>query len=242
MNDILRAVGFAADKHVRQVRNHTNEPYVMHCIRVALAVSEAGFKPDVVVAALLHDTIEDTQTTREEIRDAFGEAVANMVEDLTDSPKEVGNRAQRKRMDADRIIASSAAVQSIKCADICDNLPSIVQYDPDFACYFVREADYLVPKLSKANTVLRSRALLEIEGAKTVLGSRMHDYHVDLTLEQYGEWYKRTRMHRAPFYRLGQQFYNELIHNQPPWPELFYEQNESKVLRMIMQQVKFKET
>src|SRR4051812_35779376 len=78
---IKSAIQFAAKKHHGQLR-HGREPlpYVTHLFSVALLVAESGAHDDVVIAALLHDTLEDTETTREEIAAAFGEHVAKLIE------------------------------------------------------------------------------------------------------------------------------------------------------------------
>lgn len=77
---IKRAIQFAARKHHGQIRRETEPlPYVTHPFSVALLVAEDGAHDDVVTAALLHDTIEDTGTTREEIAATFNENVADLV-------------------------------------------------------------------------------------------------------------------------------------------------------------------
>jgi (p)ppGpp synthase/HD superfamily hydrolase len=82
---IKKAIQFAARKHHGQFRNETEPlPYVTHLFSVALLVAEDGADDDVVTAALLHDTIEDTGTTREEIVVAFNERVAELVEAVSE--------------------------------------------------------------------------------------------------------------------------------------------------------------
>jgi (p)ppGpp synthase/HD superfamily hydrolase len=84
---ILRAADFAADKHRDQRRKgKLKRPYVNHCIEVASLLANVGRVVDdnVLVAALLHDTIEDTDTTRDEIASAFGLSIADIVMEVTD--------------------------------------------------------------------------------------------------------------------------------------------------------------
>src|SRR5688500_16356630 len=72
---VLRAAEFAADRHRRQRRKgKTKRPYIGHCIEVAKLIAEVGKVEDaaILAAALLHDTVEDTKTTREDLREAFG--------------------------------------------------------------------------------------------------------------------------------------------------------------------------
>src|SRR5262252_1582094 len=84
---VLRAADAAARWHVHQHRKGTaEEPYINHLLEVATLVAEAtgGKDPELVVAALLHDAIEDQEVPRSLIADAFGEEVAKLVEEVTD--------------------------------------------------------------------------------------------------------------------------------------------------------------
>jgi len=89
MNDIvaiMRAADFAARKHTGQKRKGREaEPYLNHLIEVATLVAEAtDGRPDAVIAALLHDAIEDQDVTHSEIADLFGPTVASLVAEVTD--------------------------------------------------------------------------------------------------------------------------------------------------------------
>ena len=89
-NDVLRiarAIDFAARKHAAQRRKgEAAEPYINHLAEVALLVAEAtkGADADLVIAALLHDTIEDQGVRYEELAEAFGAEVADLVQEVTD--------------------------------------------------------------------------------------------------------------------------------------------------------------
>ena len=77
---IKKAIQFAAKKHNGHMRKETEPlPYITHLFSVALLVAEDGADDDTVSAALLHDTVEDTETTREEIATEFNERVAELV-------------------------------------------------------------------------------------------------------------------------------------------------------------------
>ena len=94
MNRILQAAHFAAIKHAGQRRRGAQaSPYINHPIEVALHLSAVGQveDEDILIAALLHDTIEDTDTSREEITGEFGERVAFLVTECTDD-KSLPNR------------------------------------------------------------------------------------------------------------------------------------------------------
>ncbi len=143
---MLDAVIFATERHAGQVRKWGGEPYILHCMRVAYAVEKAALPTIAVIAALLHDVLEDTATTRQEILNTFGEEITALVVALTDEPARIGglpghnpNRVARKAADRGRILKAGPLAQGIKLADIADNLPSIAQYDPGFAKVMLAE-------------------------------------------------------------------------------------------------------
>lgn len=81
---IDRAIAFAARAHLGQRRKAGDVPYIAHPIAVAMILLKMGCEETVVAAALLHDTVEDTDATLEEVRDAFGEEVAGIVAGVTE--------------------------------------------------------------------------------------------------------------------------------------------------------------
>jgi (p)ppGpp synthase/HD superfamily hydrolase len=126
-----RALDFAARKHVHQRRKgELAEPYVNHLSDVARLLAEAtkGEDPTVVIAGLLHDTIEDTETTYAELAKEFGPAVAALVGEVTDDkslPK-----AERKRLQVETASRKSPRARMIKLADKTSNLHSMVASPP----------------------------------------------------------------------------------------------------------------
>jgi (p)ppGpp synthase/HD superfamily hydrolase len=159
MNDIVdRAELFARAAHgaVGQIRKYTGEAYVTHPIRVMGLVKTVLKDPDALAAALLHDVIEDTELTKEDILTEFGPRVAEMVVALSDPPKVEGgpNRKARKALDRDRLSKASASVQTIKVADMIDNTESIVAHDPKFAKIYLEEKRLLLDVLTKADAGL----------------------------------------------------------------------------------------
>jgi GTP diphosphokinase / guanosine-3',5'-bis(diphosphate) 3'-diphosphatase len=125
MNDVsllLEALAFAAEKHRMQRRKDDEaSPYINHPIALAQVLCNEGGITDTVVlcAALLHDTIEDTDTTAEELRKRFGEAIATIVVDVTDDkslPKET-----RKTLQVKHAPSLSREAKLVKLADkICN--------------------------------------------------------------------------------------------------------------------------
>lgn len=121
---VLKAADFAARAHRKQRRKDEEAtPYVNHVIEVAYLLAQAGCEPEVVAAGLLHDTIEDTGVTYEELAGEFGSRIADLVASVTDDkslPKLV-----RKEKQVEHARAASADVGAIKTADKTSNLRSI---------------------------------------------------------------------------------------------------------------------
>jgi guanosine-3',5'-bis(diphosphate) 3'-pyrophosphohydrolase len=80
--DVLRAIEFLEERHAGQKRA-SGEPYAVHPIETAIIVASMGLKKEAIISALLHDVLEDTNTTYEELKERFGETVANIVEGVT---------------------------------------------------------------------------------------------------------------------------------------------------------------
>lgn len=142
----------AAHGAVGQVRKYTGEPYWYHPARVAELVATAGLGQNAIAAALLHDVVEDTEITIEQIKEEFGNVVADYVYRLTDVSKpHDGNRATRKRIDREHVAKGCADVHSVKVADLIDNSISIIKHDPEFAKVYLQEKRLLLDVLVKAN-------------------------------------------------------------------------------------------
>lgn len=128
---VLRAAQFAAHKHREQRRKDAGEtPYVNHPIALAEVLhSDGGVRdPVTIAAALLHDTIEDTKTTYDELRGAFGDEVADVVMELTDV-KFLGKRS-RKRLQVARAGRASDRAKLVKLADKIANLRDLLASPP----------------------------------------------------------------------------------------------------------------
>jgi guanosine-3',5'-bis(diphosphate) 3'-pyrophosphohydrolase len=128
---ILKAAAFAARKHRDQRRkDKAASPYINHPIALAEILSRVGEirSADVLAAALLHDTLEDTETTRAELRAAFGPKIAKIVEEVTDDkrlPKQ-----QRKELQVEHAAHISKSAKLVKLADKISNLSDIITSPP----------------------------------------------------------------------------------------------------------------
>jgi (p)ppGpp synthase/HD superfamily hydrolase len=128
---LARAMDFAARKHRDQRRKGAAaEPYINHPAEVARLVAEATDGRDVTVllGALLHDTLEDTETTRAELRREFGAEVAALVAEVTDDKRL--KKRERKRLQVQRASSKSPRARMIKTADKTSNLRSLAKSPP----------------------------------------------------------------------------------------------------------------
>ena len=128
---LLRAATFAAEKHRHQRRKDAEaSPYINHPLAIASVLAvEAGVRDEaLLVAALLHDTVEDTETTFSELEAAFGSTVRRLVEEVTDDkllPKEM-----RKALQVEHAPHTSASAKQLKIADKICNIRDITESPP----------------------------------------------------------------------------------------------------------------
>ncbi len=162
-----QALEFARAAHGEQKRKYKDEYYIEHLIRVADMIREIPHSPELICAAYLHDILEDTDVPLTRIKQDYGKKVADLVEELTDEftkkkyPKL--NRRWRKKKETERLAKISWDAQSIKLADIIDNLPGIVENDPKFAKRYLPEMEALVDVLEfgEFNLLMKAREVVQ---------------------------------------------------------------------------------
>ncbi|HEY4787981.1 MAG TPA: HD domain-containing protein [Bacteroidales bacterium] len=123
----LTALKFAAEKHKSQRRKGCDQiPYINHPIKVAHLLYNVGQEKDteLLSAALLHDILEDTDTTELEMREAFGDRITNLVLEVTDDMSLTYD--DRKRFQIKKAPALSADAKKIKIADKISNIEDIL--------------------------------------------------------------------------------------------------------------------
>ena len=128
---LLKALAFAAHKHRDQRRKDpAASPYINHPIALAEVLAGEGGVADVEVlaAALLHDTIEDTATSHEELVNAFGSRVARIVAEVTDD--KALSKSERKRLQVEHAAHLSPEAKLVKLADKICNLRDIRSSPP----------------------------------------------------------------------------------------------------------------
>jgi len=161
IQQITKAVLFATEAHEGQTRKYTGEPYITHPMAVAHIVSGFGGSIEQVIAAYLHDTVEDVKRVTHKIIDAnFGADVALLVHGMTKHEYPEGTkRIDKKAAEAIRLAECDAGVQFIKCADIIHNSGTIIQHDVKFGALYLQENLNAVTLMTKAEPTLRDYAL-----------------------------------------------------------------------------------
>ena len=140
---LLNALTFAANKHREQRRKNVEaSPYINHPIEVATLLADDGAVTDtaLLIAAILHDTVEDTRTSFDEIEEAFGKEVRDLVDEVTDDrslPKQ-----RRKQLQIESAPHKSDRAKQLKIADKVCNIRDIDSENPA-GWELQRKAEYL---------------------------------------------------------------------------------------------------
>lgn len=127
---LIDAAKFAAEKHKTQMRKDGVTPYINHPVDVVEILWKVGEVRDGVtlIAAFLHDTIEDTDTTANEIANRFGDEVASVVLEVTDD--KTLSKAERKQRQIDTAPHKSNRAKILKIADKASNIKSLIELPP----------------------------------------------------------------------------------------------------------------
>ncbi|HEY1115707.1 MAG TPA: HD domain-containing protein [Chitinophagaceae bacterium] len=176
MEEVLKQIRDFADKsHGNQMRKYTPERYIVHPERVMKICR--GYSDDVTIlaAALLHDVLEDTPVTQEDIHDFLlglmdrekTERTVGLVVELTDvyvkEDYPQWNRRKRKERETARLEKTSADSQTVKYADIIDNSAEIIHYDTEFAPLFLHECRAILKKMTQGHPELYKRAIETVD-------------------------------------------------------------------------------
>ncbi len=158
MNDLVaQARRFATEAHQRidQRRKYTNQPYQEHLKAVAELVASVTDDAEMIAAAWLHDTVEDTPATFGDLEREFGRGVRELVAHLTDVSRPTdGNRAIRKAIDRNHIAQAPVQAKTVKLADLIDNCRDICRHDAKFGRVYLAEADALLAVLAEGDEKL----------------------------------------------------------------------------------------
>lgn len=177
-DEILTAVrDFADQSHGDQMRKYTPDRYIVHPERVMKICKKYTDDPCILSAALLHDVLEDTSVSRDQILNflktlmSASDAVKTLklVEELTDVYVKDAypqyNRKKRKELELARIMRISKEAQTIKYADILDNCREIVKHDRAFAGKFLNECRAILYSIRLGEKELHERSLSTVQQA-----------------------------------------------------------------------------
>jgi hypothetical protein len=169
---VLLAEGFGLCAHRNQQRKFEDAPYMVHPIRVARIVHEYTDDANVIAAAMMHDVLEDTDVTAEEMRRVFGDRITDLVLEVTDvSRPSDGIRQVRKDKDRKHLATSSDGGATIKLADLIDNAIGIAANDKGFAPVYLGEAEALLHVLRHGDERLWERTRSTLADAREKLES-----------------------------------------------------------------------
>ena len=172
---IEQIITFTDRAHGTQMRKYTPDRYIVHPVRVMEICKEYSDNEVVFAAALMHDVLEDTPTSIEEIRKFLQplmgkektEETIQLVIELTDvyikQNYPAWNRRERKQKERERMASISNDAQTIKYADILDNCREIVAHDRSFAKVFLNECLSLMKVMTKGNQLLYKRTMKLLE-------------------------------------------------------------------------------
>lgn len=158
MNDVYinRALLFSAKYFNDSCHNH-GKPVYLHCLRVAGDLHRLGYEDELIAAAILHDLLEDTDCTRENIAEAFGEEMAVLIEALSFSPED-GDKWERNRRCLEACAVHGRGAMIVKCADIADNSSFFSKASPVDQVYLRKKFAYA---LDLAERTIPGEAVLE---------------------------------------------------------------------------------
>ncbi len=123
-NTIERAASFAAEKHKNQYRKEGGLLYISHLFGVALILQKYNFPPTVIAIGLLHDTLEDTDTTEEEIKENFGEEILNIIKSISND--DTLNWKDKKKKYIESVRNANSEAKAVALADKIHNMQSLL--------------------------------------------------------------------------------------------------------------------
>ena len=198
---VYRAVGFAACAHRHQNRKYTGEPYLNHCIAVARLVALSGARVCTITAAVLHDVIEDTDVTFDDVLNNFDSGVAQLVMEVTSPTAHTkGNRALHHEVNLAHLAKTSVEAATIKIADIIDNTATIHTRDAAFAAIYLPEKQEALHRLQHGNAQLYARAeaqlsasLMVAKRANGMIGVITSNF-LEMPIKIYGQFFALEKM------------------------------------------------
>lgn len=141
-------IEFIKNKHAGKMRKFSKEPYSVHPIRVAETLKQMNENNNLIKAAYLHDTIEDTNTTFEEISEKFGLKVANLVKELTSDQSAIKEMGKAQYL-TKKMNSMSMEALTLKLADRLDNVSDLNASDLEFTRKYLKETQFILDHLKR---------------------------------------------------------------------------------------------
>lgn len=157
---IAHAFTYAAEKHTGQHRKGSGEPYIVHPRGVYKILRDLRIKDvQVLISSILHDTLEDTKTTYNEIKKEFSKEVADIVKDLSSDKREI-NKIGKPEYLVKKMTKISDGALVIKLADRLQNLTDIFSMSKDFAEKMWSQTYYIIKRLRTERTLTQTHKKL----------------------------------------------------------------------------------
>lgn len=173
---ILKAAAFASRAHANHKRKTNDEPYINHLIRVAYSAAQAGLSDEVIMAAFLHDVVEDTNVNFEDLESEFPPRVVQLVKLMTQwwadhAPKEVKQTEVPKYYAAILKDPDAVALKLLDRADNLNDMADTIAVSPSWAARYLKKSlDEMPPLLaSRANPKATEICLAAIERLKAAV-------------------------------------------------------------------------
>jgi (p)ppGpp synthase/HD superfamily hydrolase len=166
LDDILlveRARAYATGAHGAVGQRHKQQelPYASHLRSVSEMVADAGGTPSMIAAAWLHDVVENTECTLDDLRMEFGDLVTSYVNWLTDFSKD--GDAPAKAKEHARLASAPVEVKTIKLADLIDNCSTVLKYKPEIVDSYLADKEQVMQLVADGDRPLYQKAMNIIE-------------------------------------------------------------------------------
>ncbi|WP_342429682.1 HD domain-containing protein [Neobacillus sp. FSL H8-0543] len=125
MDIVEKALQFASKAHKDQCRKNTDIPYISHPVAVGMILMKSGYTDELIAAGVLHDTVEDTDVTMEDIQREFGTKIAEIVAGCSEPDKSL-SWEERKEHTIEFLKTASEDIRAVACADKLHNIRSII--------------------------------------------------------------------------------------------------------------------
>jgi (p)ppGpp synthase/HD superfamily hydrolase len=172
-----RALLFALRAHEGQKRKYTGEAFIEHPIMVADAVSRVTNDPEILAAAYLHDVVEKTSCTIEQVQEEFGPRVASLVTELTNVYTEQNYpempETERKQAERARLRTISADAKIVKLADVTANIIDITEQNAAEAPDLISAKEGIMRAVEDGHPQLRAAAHEALDAARRAVGRPM---------------------------------------------------------------------